>query len=109
MEKIWYIILEGRKLGPFSVQDLKRDSRISPDTLVWKEGFEDWVPIKEVPELRAVFKDQDEEPEEEEEEGALPPEEELTLQMKEEPPSFLPLVILLTLCVMVYLLIKYYL
>lgn len=60
MEKIWYIRLDNREEGPFTVEQLKRDHRITPDTLVWKQGFKKWIPIRKVPELKDIFKDEDE-------------------------------------------------
>lgn len=57
MEKIWYIILNGATLGPFSFLELRAKPDLTPDTLCWKEGFKDWVPIRQVPELKDLFKD----------------------------------------------------
>lgn len=105
MEKVWFILLKGKKEGPYSLQDLKQDLRISPDTLVWREGFEKWEPIGEVEELKEVFEEEENAPEEEPQES-LPADEEITLQLKEDPPSLLPLFALLTLCLIVYILMK---
>lgn len=60
MDKIWYIEITGKKEGPFSILELRRDERVTPDTLVWKEGFKKWIPIREVPELKVVFEDSEE-------------------------------------------------
>jgi len=88
MEKIWYILIDGKKEGPYSVSDLRRHFRVTPDTLVWKEGFAVWVPLRQVPELKAVFED---EKQGEEEDTSLvkkvTPESELVLAMRREPPS----------------------
>jgi phosphatidylglycerophosphatase A len=58
MKKCWYIDILGRKEGPYTPLELRGDRRINPDTLVWKEGFKNWVPIKNVPELKIVFQDE---------------------------------------------------
>jgi hypothetical protein len=58
MKKIWYVSIHNTQEGPYSVEDLKRDDRITPDTLVWKEGFPRWIPIRDVPELKKIFKDE---------------------------------------------------
>lgn len=109
MEKKWFILIEGNSEGPFSIQELKLDLRINPETLVWREGFEEWVPIGQVPELKEVFSDGGEKvEEEEEEEPALPVDEEITLQMKEDPPATLLIFIILVICLCVYLLMKYF-
>lgn len=60
LEKVWFIDIAGKKEGPFSVLDLRRDERITPDTLVWKQGFPAWLPIRDVPELNSIFEDSEE-------------------------------------------------
>ena len=57
--KIWYIQVEGQKEGPYSIQDLKIHPRMTPDTLVWKAGFKDWLPARKVPELKVLFEDEE--------------------------------------------------
>jgi GYF domain 2 len=57
MEKIWFIVIGAETEGPYSVLDLKRDIRITPDTLAWKEGFTDWIAIRDIPELSVLFED----------------------------------------------------
>lgn len=106
MEKIWYILINDHREGPFSPEDLKKDSRISPETLVWREGFEEWVPIGQVPELGSVFKDTEEV--EEEAEETLPEEEEISLPMREKPPFFFYIFLLVAICFFIYFFIKYF-
>jgi hypothetical protein len=90
MEKIWYIRFGSIQEGPYSVRDLKRDPRVKPDHLVWRKGFTQWVPIRNVRELKEVF--EDEERPEEEENKDLPATrfqlDELALDMNQEPPHF---------------------
>jgi hypothetical protein len=57
MPRLWYIQINGKREGPYSVQELKKDTRITPDTLVWMEGFPEWVPVRMVPELAEIFED----------------------------------------------------
>lgn len=88
MEKIWFIDIGGKTEGPFSFYDLRADSRITPDTWVWKKGFEGWKKAREVPELRSLFEDStpnDEEPVTLVKKTTLPPRDELTLEMREPP------------------------
>jgi predicted Zn finger-like uncharacterized protein len=50
----WYIVVEGEQVGPLAVPDIAaRVARgeITSDSLVWKEGFADWVKLSSVPEL----------------------------------------------------------
>lgn len=67
MEKIWYVIIDGATLGPFTELELRRKMGITPDTLCWRDGFADWTPMRDVPELKKVF--EDDEPLEVAEEG----------------------------------------
>ena len=53
----WLIQVEDRTEGPYSIDELRRHPRFTPDTLVWKKGFKNWVPAKKVSELNKVFKD----------------------------------------------------
>lgn len=92
MNKEWFIAIGGRQEGPYSIQELKGDERITPDTLVWKKGFKDWIPLRHVAELNDLFKDKPEgKPLHEQEENTpsnlLSDEEALTLQP--DPYSFL--------------------
>lgn len=57
-EKIWYIKFESSpKEGPYSILQLRGHPLVTPDTLVWKEGFPAWIPIREVVELASIFED----------------------------------------------------
>ncbi len=60
MDKEWFIIIGDRHEGPYSLQDLKQDVRITPDTLVWKKDFKKWVPARVVAELKPLFEDKPE-------------------------------------------------
>lgn len=54
----WFILIEGGKQeGPFTELELRKHPFVTPDTLVWKEGFDGWVAIRYVPELKEIFKD----------------------------------------------------
>ena len=58
MNAEWYILIDGKKEGPFSINQLKKDTKVTPDTLVWKNGFKEWLAIRQVPELADLFKDE---------------------------------------------------
>lgn len=50
----WYIALNGQQQGPFSQAQIQQSLAIgtySPETLVWRQGFDNWRPISQVPEL----------------------------------------------------------
>ena len=56
-ERIWFILIEGKKEGPYSISQLRAHCKLTPDTLVWRKGFSKWIPISQVKELREVFRD----------------------------------------------------
>jgi len=54
----WYVALEGRQVGPLSLNDLTariRDGKVTKETLVWKEGMADWTPAGDVGEIGKIF------------------------------------------------------
>lgn len=101
MEKIWFIKIDNRKFGPYSPSDLKRDKRVTPDTLVWREGFADWVPMRFVEELNSVFEDDASGVK-----AVIPKDElgkdEIALDYSAEPPNNLWLIVAIAL-IMTYL------
>lgn len=53
-DNVWYIVVEGEQQGPFSAEQLSGfmdGNSLDADSFVWKEGFDDWLPIRDVPEL----------------------------------------------------------
>jgi hypothetical protein len=89
MDKVWFVQIGDGKEGPFDVQGLRRHPNITPDTLVWREGFVFWVPLRSVKELAVIFEDEKpQEVVEPEERSDLSVEtEELAIQMRSEPPQ----------------------
>lgn len=57
MNKEWFILVDGKQEGPYSPEDLNSHSKLTPDTLVWKKGWKEWIAIRHVRELKDVFKD----------------------------------------------------
>ena len=50
-----YVAADGASLGPFTLEQLQDDlasGRHTPATLVWRDGFADWLPAGQVPELQ---------------------------------------------------------
>jgi uncharacterized protein (TIGR00266 family) len=50
----WYVAINGQQLGPFSqghIQQLLRSGEYTQETFVWRNGFKNWLPISQVPEL----------------------------------------------------------
>jgi uncharacterized protein (TIGR00266 family) len=50
----WYVAINGQQQGPFPqnhIQQSLSSGVYNQDTLVWREGFQNWLPISQVPEL----------------------------------------------------------
>ncbi|WP_458193813.1 DUF4339 domain-containing protein [Bradyrhizobium sp. UFLA05-153] len=50
-DAIWHVLINGAQRGPLRRSQLLmglRDGTISGDDLVWRPGFENWVPLREV-------------------------------------------------------------
>lgn len=52
----WYVAVNGQQQGPFSqvqVQQGIQSGVYKSETMVWRQGFQDWLPVSSVPELQA--------------------------------------------------------
>ena len=50
----WYVAVNGQTVGPFSHEQMiagVRSGQYNLATMVWREGFSDWLPIEQVKEL----------------------------------------------------------
>lgn len=54
MEKVYFIVKDSQKQGPYSKEELIQ-MRISASTLVWYDGLENWIEAQYIEELREVF------------------------------------------------------
>lgn len=89
MGKIWFIEVKGKQEGPYSIAELKRHPHFTLDTLVWREGFREWIPARNVPELRELFSKKPKVDEEEVKPVATEGEGELAVEMRYDiPPWF---------------------
>lgn len=55
---VWHVVIDNEQVGPLTdaeVKDRLRQGKINSDTLVWKEGFADWMQLSTVPELTALL------------------------------------------------------
>jgi GYF domain 2 len=105
-KKEWFIIIENRQEGPYSLLDLKRDHRFTPDTLVWKKGFQEWIPARFVLEMGYIFKDEPQskalhEPKRGKRLADLGKQDQVTLTMHQDPYQLL-LWILVLLLILLY-------
>lgn len=56
----WYVGINGVPVGPVRLSELRRKAAsglVTEDSLVWREGFEEWVPLRTYPELCALLKE----------------------------------------------------
>jgi predicted Zn finger-like uncharacterized protein len=54
----WYVALNEKQTGPMPLEQLKEHwdkGAIGPDSLCWRAGFSDWVPVSEVKILASVL------------------------------------------------------
>jgi hypothetical protein len=56
----WYVGINGVPLGPVRLSALRQKASqgvIDEDSLVWREGFEEWLPLRTFPELALLVKE----------------------------------------------------
>ena len=56
----WYVGINGVPVGPVRLGELRRKAAagaVGQESLVWREGFEEWVPLRTFPELLAMVKE----------------------------------------------------
>lgn len=53
-DKEWYVAIDDAQVGPIDLREVEQrwdSNEINEDSLSWKAGMGDWVPIAEIPEL----------------------------------------------------------
>jgi len=53
----WYVGIDGTPTGPISIATMRETAstgKITLESLVWRDGFEEWKPLREFPELAAL-------------------------------------------------------
>jgi len=48
----WFLSINGQQVGPLNEEEAVARAKSNPGGHAWKEGFADWKPINQVPELR---------------------------------------------------------
>lgn len=54
----WYAAIDDKQQGPFSLEKMKElcgRGELGPDSLCWRAGFSDWLPLSEISELTSVL------------------------------------------------------
>lgn len=107
--QVWYLIVDDHQEGPYSYLELSKDARLTPETLAWRDGMVDWLPIADIDELKHLFGITEKEGENREEafeESILISDDELVLDMRKGGPN--PLIwIVLILFVIFYIIYEY--
>jgi len=65
-QELWHVVLDGNQVGPMSAAQIGEylsQGSIDYDTYIWRDGFDDWVMLREVDELASVFSGQPAAPE----------------------------------------------
>ena len=55
----YYMVVDEQPTGPLTLDEITLHPRLTPETLVWKPGIENWVPAHTLPELTPAFGNQD--------------------------------------------------
>ena len=54
----WYVAINEKQTGPLTLEKIKEHwdhGEISPDSLCWRAGFDDWIPVSEAKMLNSVL------------------------------------------------------
>ncbi len=54
----WYVAIDEKQVGPLTVEKVKDHwdrGEVGPDSLCWRSGFSDWIPLSEATELASVL------------------------------------------------------
>ncbi len=57
-ENNWFVAINEKQTGPLTLDKVKEHwdkGEVGPDSLCWREGFQDWVPLSEVKSLAVVL------------------------------------------------------
>lgn len=54
----YYMVVDEKSTGPFNLDEVILHPQLTPDTLVWKPGLDNWVAAKTLPELDVAFRNQ---------------------------------------------------
>ena len=61
----WHVAIDRKAAGPFDLTELQQlatNRQISPGTLAWIDGMEEWKSIESIPALEGLFEEDKAEP-----------------------------------------------
>ncbi|NMC70951.1 MAG: DUF4339 domain-containing protein [Myxococcales bacterium] len=53
-EAVWYVAVGEEQQGPYTTQQIReyaQADQLDPESYLWKEGMEDWLPVQQIPEF----------------------------------------------------------
>jgi len=53
-DAVWHVVVDGEQQGPFApvqIGEMLTNAQIDWEAYVWREGFDNWLPARDVPEL----------------------------------------------------------
>ena len=53
-EAVWYVAVGEEQQGPYTTQQIReyaQTDQLDPESYLWKEGMEDWLPVQQIPEF----------------------------------------------------------
>ena len=54
----WFVAIDEKQVGPLTMEKVKdhwEKGEVGPDSLCWRAGFSDWIPLSEATELASVL------------------------------------------------------
>ena len=54
-QQIYYMVIDEQQAGPFTLDEITLHPKLTPETLVWKPGYDNWMAAKNFPELVVAF------------------------------------------------------
>lgn len=111
MAREWFLYIHDQEEGPYRIEEVFSDSRVSEQTLLWREGMKDWTPLKEVSglaqKLRAWRKEQNRKKRAPKRKAKEPkriklPEDEV-IAIRSDPPPYWMLLLLVLILLIYYL------
>ena len=54
-QNIYYMVVDEKSTGPYTLDEIILHPKLTPETLVWKPGIENWVAARTLVELKPAF------------------------------------------------------
>lgn len=54
-KRVWFIKIGKERIGPYSAEEVVENPLVTLETHAWKDGFDRWLPLSHIWELKALF------------------------------------------------------